>query len=142
MQARWGSHGHYEIIAYSPSSPQECFDLTVKAFNTADRFRIPVLLMADEVVGHMTERVVIPPEEEITIVRPKRPAGPPVNGYRPYEPEEDLIPPMPIAGQGYRIHVTGLTHDERGYPATDAENHDKLVRRLVEKILRHTNEIV
>jgi len=77
MQARWGSHGHYEVIAYSPSSPQECFDFIVKAFNTADRFRMPVFILADEVVGHMTERVVIPTEGDIPIARPKRPARPP-----------------------------------------------------------------
>ena len=142
MQARWGSHGHYEVIAYSPSSPQECFDFIVKAFNTADRFRMPVFILADEVVGHMTERVVIPTEEDIPITRPKRPARPPGNGFRAFQPDDDLIPPMPVAGEGYRIHVTGLTHDERGYPATDAENQDKLVRRLVDKVLRHAEEII
>ena len=142
MQARWGSHGHYEVIAYSPSSPQECFDFIVKAFNTADRFRMPVFILADEVVGHMTERVVIPTEGDIPIARPKRPARPPGNGFRAFQPDDDLIPPMPVAGEGYRIHVTGLTHDERGYPATDAENQDKLVRRLVDKVLRHAEEII
>jgi len=114
----------------------------VKAFNTADRFRMPVFILADEVVGHMTERVVIPTEGDIPIARPKRPARPPGNGFRAFQPDDDLIPPMPVAGEGYRIHVTGLTHDERGYPATDAENQDKLVRRLVDKVLRHAEEII
>src|SRR3990172_2853066 len=84
MQAKWGSHGDYEIVAYSPSSCQEMFDLTIKAFNTADRLRIPVILLADEVIGHMTERVVIPEASKIERVERKRPALAPGNGYHPY----------------------------------------------------------
>ena len=137
MQARWGSHGHYEIIALAPASPQEAFDLTVKAFALSERFRVPVLLMTDEVVGHMYERVEIPAEVEIA---PRRKPTVPPEEFLPYRPEEDLVPPMACAGDGYRIHVTGLTHDERGYPAMDAESHDLLVRRLVEKILRFREE--
>ena len=143
MQARWGSHGDYEIVAYSPASPQECFDLTVKAFNTADRFRIPVLVMADEVVAHMMERVTIPPAEAIPRVERKRPAhGPEGNGFLPFKPDDDLIPPMVHAGEGYRVHFTGLTHDERGYPALTAPAHDRLVRRLVDKVRLRESEIV
>ncbi len=137
MQARWGSHGHYEIIALSPASPQEAFDLTVKAFALSERFRSPVLLMTDEVVGHMYERVEIP--EEVPVAPRRKPKAPP-DGFLPFKPEEDLVPPMACAGDGYRIHVTGLTHDERGYPAMDAEAHDKLVRRLCEKITRFRDE--
>jgi len=137
MQARWGSHGHYEIIALAPASPQEAFDLTVKAFALSERFRVPVLIMTDEVVGHMYERVEIPAEVEIA---PRRKPTVPPEEFLPYRPEEDLVPPMACAGEGYRIHVTGLTHDERGYPAMDAESHDLLVRRLVEKILRFREE--
>lgn len=143
MQARWGSHGDYEIVAYSPASPQECFDLTVKAFNTADRFRIPVLVMADEVVAHMMERVTIPPAEAIPRVERKRPRqGPGDNGFLPFKPDDDLIPPMVHAGEGYRVHFTGLTHDERGYPALTAPAHDRLVRRLVDKVRLRESEIV
>ncbi len=143
MQARWGSHGDYAIVAYSPASPQECFDLTVKAFNTADRFRIPVLVMADEVVAHMMERVTIPPAEAIPRVERKRPAhGPESNGFLPFKPDDDLIPPMVHAGEGYRVHFTGLTHDERGYPALTAPAHDRLVRRLVDKVRLRESEIV
>ncbi len=137
MQARWGSHGHYEVIALSPASPQEAFDLTVKAFSLAERFRVPVLIMADEVVGHMYERVEIPPEVE-TFPR-RRPQVPPEE-FLPYQPEADLVPPMACAGEGYRVHVTGLTHDERGYPDMTAEAHDRLVRRLSEKVLRYPEE--
>ncbi|MBC7099254.1 2-oxoacid:acceptor oxidoreductase subunit alpha [Candidatus Bipolaricaulota bacterium] len=137
MQARWGSHGHYEIIALSPASPQEAFDLTVKAFALSERFRVPVLIMTDEVVGHMYERVEIP--EEVPEAPRRRPKVPP-EGFLPYKPEEDLVPPMACAGEGYRVHVTGLTHDERGYPDMSAEAHDRLVRRLVEKIRRYPEE--
>ena len=137
MQARWGSHGHYEIIALSPASPQEAFDLTVKAFALSERFRVPVLLMTDEVVGHMYERVEIP--EEVPEAPRRRPKVPPEE-FVPYKPGEDLVPPMACAGEGYRIHVTGLTHDERGYPDMSAEAHDRLVRRLVEKIRRYPEE--
>jgi 2-oxoglutarate ferredoxin oxidoreductase subunit alpha len=137
MQARWGSHGHYEIVALSPASPQEAFDLTVKAFALAERFRAPVLIMTDEVVGHMYERVEIP--GEVPMAPRRKPEAPP-GEFPPYQPEEDLVPPMACAGDGYRIHVTGLTHDERGYPAMDPEAHDKLVRRLCEKITRFRDE--
>jgi 2-oxoglutarate ferredoxin oxidoreductase subunit alpha len=140
MQAKWGSHGDFEPIAYTPASPQEAFDLTIRAFNAAERFRTPVFLMADESVAHMTERVTIPEAGELTVVERKRPPGP-GDGWRAYAPDEDLVPPMPRAGEGYQIHVTGLTHDERGYPATDALVHDRLVRRLSRKIQVNAAEI-
>jgi 2-oxoglutarate/2-oxoacid ferredoxin oxidoreductase subunit alpha len=133
MQARWGSHGDYGIIALSPNSPQECFDLTIKAFNLSERFRVPVMFMMDEVVGHMTEKVVIPPAEEIDI-QPRLHTTKSVSDYKPYEPNEEGVPEMAHAGEGYRFHVTGLTHDERGYPAMTPPVQDKLVRRLKSKI--------
>ncbi len=143
MQARWGSHGHYEIIALAPSSPQELFDLTIRAFNLAEKYRTPVLVMTDETVGHMTERVVIPPLEEIEHYPRRKPKTPPGNGYLPYQPDPDGVPPMACAGDGYRIHVTGLTHDERGYPATDSvEAQRKLVGRLIGKIQDHRDDII
>ncbi|GAB4308683.1 MAG: 2-oxoacid:acceptor oxidoreductase subunit alpha [Candidatus Bipolaricaulota bacterium] len=138
MQARWGSHGHYEIIALVPASPQEAFDLTVRAFSLAERFRVPVLLMTDEVVGHMYERVEIP--DEVPIAPRRRPTVPP-SEFVPFAPGPDLVPPMACAGEGYRVHVTGLTHDERGYPDMSDGAHDRLVRRLCDKILRYRNEI-
>ncbi len=131
MQARWGSHGHYEIIALCPASPQEAFDLTVKAFALSERFRVPVLIMTDEVVGHMYERVEIPAEVPVA---PRRKPQVPPEEYLPFLPDADLVPPMACAGEGYRIHVTGLTHDERGYPDMSPEAHERLVRRLVDKI--------
>jgi 2-oxoglutarate ferredoxin oxidoreductase subunit alpha len=144
MQAKWGSHGDYEIVAYCPSSPQECFDHVIKAFNTADRWRIPVFVMADELIGHMTERVVIPPADEIPRVERKRPRHKPGDeSFLPFLAEdEDLVPPIVHAGEGYRVNFDSLTHDEKGYPATFAEPHDRLVRRLVNKIRLHADQII
>ncbi len=134
MQARWGSHGSYEIIALCPSSPQEFFDLTIEAFNLSEQYRTPVLVMADESVGHMTERVVIPPAESLKLYPRRKPTVPP-DQYRPFAGDTDGVPAMACAGEGYHLHVTGLTHDERGYPATStAAAQDKLIRRLVAKI--------
>ncbi len=141
MQARWGSHGPYSIIVLSPASPQELFDLTIKAFNLSERYRLPVLVMSEAAIGHMYEKVVIPPAEEIELVLRRKPAVPP-EAYLPFEPDADLVPPMANAGEGYRIHVTGLTHDERGYPAMNAGAQDRLVRRLVEKIEQNKASII
>jgi 2-oxoglutarate ferredoxin oxidoreductase subunit alpha len=143
MQARWGSHGHYEIIALAPSSPQELFNLTVHAFNLAEKYRTPVLVMADEMVGHMTERVIIPPVEEIATYPRRKPARPRDDGFLPFNPDTDGVPPMACAGDGYRIHVTGLTHDEQGYPDTvNIETQRRLVERLVGKIRDNRHDII
>ncbi len=141
MQARWGSHGVYEIIALSAASPQELFDVTITAFNLSEKYRTPVLIMTDEAVGHMTERVVIPPPDQIPLVSRPRPTVPP-DRYRPYACGEDLVPPMAIAGEGYRFHVTGLTHDDRGYPMTVASAQEQYVQRLIDKIRRNVDDIV
>jgi len=133
MQARWGSHGDYSIIALSPNSPQECFDLTIRAFNLSEQYRTPVMFMMDEVVGHMTEKVVIPSPDEIEIY-PRRHTSKPPGQFKLYEPCDDHVPEMVHAGEGYRFHITGLTHDERGYPLMNAEMQDRLVRRLKRKI--------
>lgn len=141
MQARWGSHGDYEIIALSPSSPQESFDFTIKAFNLAERWRVPAIVLLDEVVGHMWERVVIPPKEEIRLVFRKRPTKP-REEFLPYKADKDLVPEMPIAGEGYRFHTTGLTHNIKGYPDTTARAQALLVRRLVDKIRKNAEKII
>jgi len=133
MQARWGSHGDYGIIALCPNSPQECFDLTITGFNLSEEFRVPVMMMLDECVGHMTEKVVIPPAEQIEVT-PRRLATKPPGEFRLFEPGENQVPEMLRAGDGYRFHVTGLTHDERGYPSMNVETQDKLVRRLLDKL--------
>jgi 2-oxoglutarate ferredoxin oxidoreductase subunit alpha len=148
MQARWGSHGDYEIIALSPTSPQEFFDLTIRAFNLSEKFRIPVLVMADAEVGHMTEKVVIPPPEQVGISdRPHvRKGDVEPDFFRIYRDnpkgENGYVSPMVAAGEGYRIHVTGLTHDERGYPVMNAKAHEWNVNRLINKIKAHRNEII
>jgi len=141
MQARWGSHGHYEIIALSPSSPQEMFDFTIRAFNLSEQFRIPVLIMSDEVVGHMLERVVIPPENEIELIKRRKPKVSP-DQYLPYKADPDWIAPMADFGDGYRMHITGLTHDERGYPVMDATTQENMITRLVRKIRDNTDKII
>jgi 2-oxoglutarate ferredoxin oxidoreductase subunit alpha len=142
MQVRWGSHGDYEIIALAPSSVQEMFDLTIEAFNLSETYRVPTFILADEIVGHMWERVNIPSADAIKVVNRKKPRSPP-GEYAPFKPDKDLVPPMACFGEGYLFHVTGLTHDENGRPQTDsAEAQQKLVQRLCEKIRRNTDKIV
>ncbi len=141
MQARFGSHGDYSIIALVPNSPQECFELAVKSFNLAEQFRVPVMLMMDECVGHMSERVVIPKAEEIEIY-PRRHASKPPDDFNLYATGEDLVPEMAHAGEGYKVFVTGLTHDQRGYPMMNAVTQRELVVRLMEKIRRAADELV
>ncbi len=141
MQARWGSHGDYRIIALSPDSPQECFDLTVEAFNLAETYRVPVLVMTDECVGHMHEKVVIPPAEEIEIVERKWYEGP-KEEYLPYKPDENGVPFMIKAGDGYRFHTTGLTHNEKGYPVINAECQQVNVQHLIDKIEKNADKII
>jgi 2-oxoglutarate ferredoxin oxidoreductase subunit alpha len=140
MQARWGSHGHYEIIAVTPWNAQECFDLTIRAFNLSERYRVPVLVMADAEIGHLIEKVVVPPAGEIEVWNRKRPTCKP-SEFRCYQPDEDLVPPMAHAGEGYRVFVDSLTHDERGYPVMTAECQASLVRRLCDKIRLRRFEI-
>ena len=141
MQARWGSHGDYEIIALCPNSPQDCFDLTIKAFNMAEIYRVPVMVMMDECVGHMTEKVVIPDAGEIDIVERQFTTKKP-GEYLPYETDGNWVPPMVKAGDGYYFHMTGLTHDERGYPAMNAEAQEKCVHRIVDKIRKNADDII
>jgi 2-oxoglutarate ferredoxin oxidoreductase subunit alpha len=141
MQARWGSHGDYEVIALAPDSPQEFFELTITAFNLSEKYRMPVLIMSDECVGHMTEKVVIPPAEEIELY-PRRYTKLPPEKYLPYVADKDLVPPMAPVGKGYKFHVTGLTHDERGYPVITPEAQEILLRRLVDKVKKNADDII
>jgi 2-oxoglutarate ferredoxin oxidoreductase subunit alpha len=143
MQARYGSHGDYAIIALAPSSPQELFDLTIHAFNLAEVYRTPVLVMTDAEVGHMTEKVVIPPPDEVEIVERRKPTVGPEE-YLPYRVEPgEWVSPMAVAGDGYHIHTTGLTHDERGYPVTSDDSAQwPLVQRLIDKIEENKDDII
>ena len=141
MQARWGSHGCYGVIALSPDSPQELFDLTIRAFNLSEEYRVPVLIMSEAATGHMYEKIIIPPVDEIELSPRRKPTVPPEE-YFPYNADFDLVPPMANAGEGYLFHTTGLTHDERGYPVSSVEAQDKLVRRLIDKIDQNRNDII
>ncbi len=141
MQVKWGSHGDYEPIALSPNSPQECFDLMIKAFNLAEEYRVPVFFMMDEVVGHMTERVEIPEASQIDITERRWTSKKP-GEYKPYETGDSMVPEMVKAGDGYRIHITGLTHDERGYPSMTAATQDVLLKRVVNKIRLNRDKII
>jgi 2-oxoglutarate/2-oxoacid ferredoxin oxidoreductase subunit alpha len=141
MQARFGSHGDFLTISLCPSSPQECFELTLMAFNLADRFRIPVMVMMDECVGHMTEKVVIPPADQIEVY-PRRHTSKKPGEFLLFEAGEDLVPDMAYAGEGYKVFVTGLTHDQRGYPLLNATQHRSLVTRLFDKIKIASDDLV
>ena len=132
MQSIWGSHGDYALVVYSPSSVQEFFDLALTSFNTSEQLRIPVILLADEVIGHMYGRVVIPEIDRIKLVNRRIYEGP-KEGFLPYSNSE-LVPPFVPSGAGYRIHMTGLTHDERGYPSLDKDVSERLLRRLIAKV--------
>jgi len=141
MQARWGSHGDYEVIALSPNSPQEMFDLTIKAFNLSEEYRTPVMIMTDEAVVHMKEEIAIPPAADIKIRRRKYYKGPKDN-FLPFKWDKDLVPKMVDIGEGYKFHVTGLTHDERGYPVINAETQELNVHRILNKIRLNSSKIV
>jgi len=141
MQARWGTHGDHNMIVLVPSSVKESFDLTVECVNLSEMYRTPVVLLLDEVIAHMREKVILPEKSEIKIIERKKPTR---GGekYLPYQVTEDAIPPMANFGEGYRYHVTGLTHDETGFPTNDPEEIDKNIRRLYSKIEKHKDEII
>ncbi len=141
MQARWGSHGDYELIAIAPSSPQDCFYQTITAFNLSEKYRVPVLVMADEIVGHMSEKVIIPKASTITTVDRPKPSGR-KDRFRLYKPGPNGVAPMPAIGDGYNVHVTGLTHDERGYPAMSVEAQEQMMTNLKGKIRNNLDDIV
>jgi len=142
MQARWGSHGDYEIIAVAPNSPQEMFDLTVRAFSLSEKYRTPVMVMSDVGVGKLEGEVEIPDPKDIKVEKRKYFTGAKDN-YLPFAyDKKDLVPPMVDISQGYRFHVTGLTHDQRGYPVMNDECQEWNVHRLVNKIRMFTDQIV
>jgi 2-oxoglutarate/2-oxoacid ferredoxin oxidoreductase subunit alpha len=141
MQARWGSHGHYEIIAIAPSSPQEIFYLTITAFNLSEKYRLPVLIMTDEIIGHMSEKVIIPEAKLIEIVSRPKPKGR-KDRFKPFAPGSDGVAPMPAAGEGYNLHITGLTHDEKGYPVMTVEAQTEMMARITEKIQKNLDDII
>jgi 2-oxoglutarate ferredoxin oxidoreductase subunit alpha len=133
MQTRWGAHGDHPILVVAPSSAYEFFDLTVKAFNLAERYRSPVIVMADEIVAHTRESVVLPSLDGLEIETRPKPTMPP-EWYSPYRDPGTGIPPMAAFGEGYRFHVTGLTHDINGYPTERQDETEELMTRLFNKV--------
>lgn len=133
MQARWGTHGDHPAVALAPASVREVYDETIRAFNIAERFRMPVTLLVDEIIAHMRERVDIPDKKEITVWDRPRPTVPPEQ-YLPFGETPTGVPPMANFGEGYRYHVTGLYHDPRGLPKDSPDVVDGVMRRLMRKI--------
>ncbi len=140
MQVRWGTHGDHPVIALSPWSVRETFDATVMAVNYAERFRTPVMLLMDEMVGHLREKVELP--EKVDIYPRRKPTKTRAEGYQPFAPEADLVPNVADFGEGYHIHVTGLIHDETGFPVGSPKVTEESIRRLHEKIERAGEEII
>ncbi len=141
QQARWGTHGDHPIIVLTPSSVREVFDLTVACVNFAEKYRTPVVLLMDEVIGHLREKVVLPQPESVEIVERAKPTCPP-EWYRPFEDNKSGVPLMAPFGDGYRYHITGLTHDEMGFPTTKKEEVEALNKRLHRKIRQGFEDIM
>jgi len=137
MQVKWGTHGDFEAIALAPSTVQECMDFTIEAFNLAEKYRNPVCVMADGEMGHLRERVVIPDEKDLKIIN-RVPATIDKDKFIPFtnsQTRKSKVPDFPTFGTGYHTYVTGLTHNEKGFPATDKQpDHEKLVKRITTKI--------
>jgi 2-oxoglutarate/2-oxoacid ferredoxin oxidoreductase subunit alpha len=141
MQARWGTHGDHPIIVLTPSSVRETFDLTVKAFNYAEKYRVPVILLMDEVIGHMREKIEIPDISEIEIFDRIKPNKDDTD-YKPFKIDDgEIVPKMAAYGEGFKFHVTGLVHDETGFPSNKSDVAEGLINRLVNKIEDNKDDI-
>ncbi|MFZ2331080.1 MAG: 2-oxoacid:acceptor oxidoreductase subunit alpha [Atribacterota bacterium] len=141
MQARWGTHGDHPMIALAPSDVNEVLYMTIKAINFSEKYRTPVMLLLDEVISHMREKVSIPNREEIEIIDRKKPKVEKDN-FLPYKADEDLVPAMANFGSGYRYHVTGLIHNEKGYPTSNNKEIEQLIRRLTNKVELNKKDII
>ncbi len=141
MQARWGAHGDHPIIALAPNGVRETFELTIRAFNLSEKYRTPVILLLDEIIGHVNEKVMLPERGEYEVVERVKPDVPPEE-FLPYQHTESDVPPMVSFGEGYRYHVTGLCHDETGFPTNNPVEIDRLLRRLHRKIEGRRDEII
>ncbi|MGD0478219.1 MAG: 2-oxoacid:acceptor oxidoreductase subunit alpha [Nitrososphaerales archaeon] len=138
MQARWGTHGDYAAIALSPNSVQEMFELTIRAFNLSEKYRTPVILLADETISHVREQIAVPPQDSIEIINRKKPKAGETKFFGFKE-----VAPMPSVGEGFNVAATASTHDEEGVRFTqDASVHRRMVEALVAKIYNHTEDIV
>ena len=141
LMARWGTHGDHPIIVLSVSSVSECFSVTIKAFNLSEKFRVPVIILSDEVVAHTRESVILPNQNEIQVFDRITPSVPP-EWYKPYADNNRGVPDMAAMGDGYRHHVTGLVHDERGFPTQQPKEVEQFLNRLHSKITKGFSEIV
>lgn len=140
QMARWGTHGDHPIIVLSVSTVMDSFTITVKAFNLAEKYRVPVILLSDEVVAHTRECVELPDINELKVIDRIRPSVPP-DWYKPYEGDARGVPPMASFGDGYRHHVTGLIHDEMGFPTQKPQEVEAFHKRLTKKITRGLPDI-
>jgi 2-oxoglutarate ferredoxin oxidoreductase subunit alpha len=140
MQARWGTHGGYQHIVLVPASVSEVYEQTIRAFNLAEQLRTPVVVLIDEVIGHLVETMRVPDTAGLEIHQRKW-ADVPADEYQPYAAGEDMIPAMARPGDGYRVHTTGLTHNESGFPTQDPETAERVSRRLLNKFSRHRETI-
>lgn len=139
MQSRWGTHGDHPIIVISPSSVLESYLYTIKAYNLSEKYRVPVIVLMEETIGHLREKVILPDVSTIEIIDRKKPSK--EQEYFPYKADEDGVPPLASFGDGFHFHVTGLTHNEKGYPSTNPAVHEALINRLYDKIYNHLDEI-
>ena len=140
MQARWGTHGDHPIIVLTPASVAECYSETIRAFELTERLRVPVVVLIDEVIGHLVETVdldELKPEETVT----RKFADSPAEGFEPYAVTEDLVPPFPRPGDGYRSHVTGLTHLPSGFPTQNPAKAETALVRTTDKLDLHADLI-
>jgi 2-oxoglutarate ferredoxin oxidoreductase subunit alpha len=141
MQARWGTHGDYQAIAVAPSSVEECFHFTIRAFNLSEKYRTPVIVLMDEVVGHMREKVSFPDEDNIRIINRMKPTVHP-GWYQHFEVNPHFVSPMASFGEGYRYNITGLTHNPDGFPTARPEAIKEKLKKLRNKITHNVNDIV
>lgn len=140
MQARWGTHGDHQIIALCPTTVKESFDLTIKAFNLAEKFRTPVILLTEETIGHMREPIDLP--DFATVEVEERVVTDSPENYKPFRNDEGDVPPMANFGDGYRYHITGLFHDELGFPTQRLDEVEAWLDRVDRKISHNLDEIV
>jgi len=142
MQARWGTHGDHPVIALSPASVRETFDVTVRAFNLAEKYRTPVIILLDEIIGHLREGIDLPDASEIEIVNRKKPSVSPEEFLAYKVPDGEIVPPMPAFGEGYRFNITGLIHDETGFPTNSNAIAAAMSERLMKKVEDNADDII
>jgi 2-oxoglutarate ferredoxin oxidoreductase subunit alpha len=146
MQVRWGTHGDLEALAFAPSTVQECLDFTIDAFNLSEKYRNPACVMTDGEIGHLRERIIVPDEKDMELIE-RVEATVAKDKFIPFTNSQTIkdckIPDFPTFGSGYRTYVTGLTHNEKGFPATDKQpDHERLVKRITSKITDDADKLV